>query len=347
MKGRAAATLCSLVILSTFSLAQGMSGMDGMQPGSHSSFNHAGILTGRVINSAGTPLQDVKVEVETEGAGTVASTYTDSNGLFQIAGVPPGRYVVVASSGVFEARDRVMVSQLDVNVVLRMDTGQGAASQADGKVTVSVSEYKVPQKARDTLHKAEAAMSKGNLPEAHKQVDKALELYPNYAAALTLRGALFLDAKDSTSAMADFDKAIHVDPSYAMAYTAMGAALNQQGKYPEAIRECERASSLDAAAWQPYFEMAKAFASSGDFQKALQLLARTQQTLTKDFAPLHLMRAHVLLAMQNYQDAVVELQAFLNLSPSSPNAGPARATLEKVKAMLAANTAPPPAMAIR
>jgi Flp pilus assembly protein TadD len=312
-------------------------------PGLHSraDFGRLTSFSGTVVGSDGRPVSNARVELRNLQTGsTLASGYTTSGGSFEFENIPPASYEVSASQGLSEARERVTVSDTGNPVTIRLGTSDAVASQADGEASVSVAEYKVPKKARDAYHKASAALAKQNSEEAAKQLAKALEIYPDYAAALTLRGVMSLDANHSDLAIADFDKAIHADPSYALAYTAMAAVQNQLTKFDEALRSAERSVTLSPRSWQPYFEMAKASIGKADYQHALQQLAKAQTLLSTDYAPLHLVRAHVMLALKNYNDAMNELQAFLALAPQDRNSPAARETLEKVKAFTAAATAP-------
>jgi tetratricopeptide (TPR) repeat protein len=254
--------------------------------------------------------------------------------------LPRGSYEVVATKGIAEAREHISSGDAVAPITIRLDTNDAASSRAGGNATVSVAEYSVPQKARDALHKAEQALAKRNFEDVAKHLGQALSIYPRYAAALTLRGVLSLDKSQPQAAVEDFDAAIHADSSYPVAYTAMGAALNQLHKFDDALRTCERAVTLAPDSWQTYFEMSKAYVGKAEYPQALERLGRAQQLARTDYAPLHLVRAQILLAMHNYNDAVMELQAFLNLAPSDPNSEAARETLNKVKAFTAsaANT---------
>ena len=302
-------------------------------------------ISGVVTGSDGAPLPDVRVEVRTEQTSrVVASGYTNNAGAFQFGGLPASGYDVTAIRGLSEAHEHVASGDIGMNLRLRLNTAAGAA-QADGNGTVSVAEYKVPQKARDAYHKAETALSKNRVDEVNKQLAKALQIYPDYAEALTLRGVMSLDASHPEAAANDFDRAIQSDPSYSLAYTAMSAALNQLHKFDDALRSADRAVTLSPSSWQSYFEMAKAYVGKADYEHALQQLSKAQSFLPKEYAPLHLVRAHVMLALKNYTAGLAELQEFLTLAPQDPNAGAARATIGKLKEYMAsaANSAIPQA----
>jgi regulator of sirC expression with transglutaminase-like and TPR domain len=87
--------------------------------------------------------------------------------------------------------------------------------------------------------------------------------------------------------------------------------------------------------------MAKSYVGKADYEHALQQLTKAQALTPTEYAPIHLVRAHVMLALKNYSNAMDELQAFLTLAPKDPSSNAARETLEKVKAFTATAANPP------
>lgn len=344
MTGRVVATLFALYLSANVCLAQIYSADHDSLSTRSSSLEklQSTTISGVVIGSDGMPLPDVRIEVRNEqSARAIASGYTNNSGAFEFDRLPVAPYDIQATRGLAEAHEHLALGDMGVNLKLRLTTANPKASQADGNATVSVAEYRVPQKARDAFHKAEAALAKNRRDEVAKQLAKALEADPDYAPALTLRGVTSLDAGNPQAGIDDFDKAVHSDPNYALAYTAMAAALNQLNKFDDAVRSADRAISLSPRSWQTYFEMAKAYVGKADYEHALQQITKTQQLVTRDYPPIHLVRAHVMLALKNYAEAMSELQAFLTLAPKDdPNSGAARQALEKVKAFTAAAANP-------
>ena len=348
MRGRVLAVLITIGSLTGLTFSQVFDPAQSLGSSRHglSQISMAQI-SGVVVGSDGSPLADVRIEVRNDQTGqTMFSAYTNESGAFEFHNLPSGQYEVVASRGLQEQREHLVLSDSGSNVKMRLDTRNVAAANADGRATVSVAEYKVPQKARDALHKAQEALSKGRRDEAEKQLAKSLEIYPSYAPALTLRGVLALDSNKPQPAMEDFDKAIHSDPAFAMAYTGMAAAMNQLQKFDDALRSAERSVSLAPQAWQTYFEMAKSYVGKSDFKDALAQLGKMQQFQSREFAPAHLLKAHVLIALEDYKDAMTELQAFVTLAPQDPSATAAKQAMDKIKAITAAAVQTPPSPAI-
>ena len=61
----------------------------------------------------------------------------------------------------------------------------------------------MPSKARDLLKKAQAAAHKNKLNDVNKYLAQALEIYPHFTEALTLRGILKLDENQVSGAIED------------------------------------------------------------------------------------------------------------------------------------------------
>lgn len=291
-------------------------------------------ISGTVQDTQNNGLKDVRVELSDANGAMVASAYTNLSGRFEFNRLAPGMYTVVATSGLQQASERVDASNFSNTVNVRM---QGMGKPMDGVEgsSISIAQYRVPAKAREAYRKAHEAVEKGKMDDAHKHLAKALELCPNYAEALTLRGVLALNQQDSQAAVADLDKAIQADGNYAMAYLVMGSALNMQSKFDEAIRSLQRGQSLAPNYWQGYFEMGKSYIGKADYPSALRQLERAQSLAPADYPLISLLRAHALLAMKQFPEAMTALQAYLQKDPQGPNSDQARKMLENTQAYMA------------
>ncbi len=330
MVHRTLVVVIALLVWSWTAAAQTHPG-DRDNPGPLSS----GSISGTVRTSGGQPAQNVRIEVRSLGNGqVVSSTYTAPNGSFEIMNLASGPYEVHAIGGLNDTLERVDLHSGDSFVSLRLPQPDGAQA-GDGGSTVSVAQYRVPSKARDVFHKAQKALDKQKYDQAEKLVDKALEIFPQYADALTLRALLRMDAGRQPEAIDDLQHAIHCDPSYGLAYIVMGAALNQTSRFDDAVRALQRGISLNPASWQAYFEMGKAFVGKGDFPTAVRNLEQAQGMAPDAYAPLHLVKAHALLGMKDYPNAMTELEKYLERDPHGQSSAQARETLAKVKAFMA------------
>jgi len=291
-------------------------------------------ISGTVQDTQNNGLKDVHVELADSSGAQVGSAYTNVSGRFEFNRLAPGTYTVVATSGLQQASERVDASNFSNTVNVRI---QGVGKPTDGVEgnSISIAQYRVPAKAREAYRKAHEAVEKGKMDDAHKHLAKALELCPNYAEALTLRGVLALNQQDAQAAIADLDKAIQADGNYGMAYMVMGSALNMQGKFDEAIRSLQHGQSLAPNYWQGYFELGKAYIGKADYPSALRQFDRAQSLAPADYPLISLLRAHALLAMKQFPEAMAALQAYLQKDPQGPNSDQARKMLEQAQAYVA------------
>lgn len=297
--------------------------------------NGSASVDGTVVNALDSrPLQGARVELRDPSHGTVVtSTYTNGAGAFEFASVPQGFYQVVAVLGVSQVDERVDVSSFRTMVSLRMPVNNPPAGGNTGS-TISVAQYRIPQKARNEFQKAQEASAKLNLEEARKHVARALEHFPAYADALTLRAILNLST-DLPAAVADLEKAIQSDGNCALAYTVLGSALNMQSKFDEALKTLERGQSLSPDSWQSYFEMARSYLGKMNYQAALRQLERAQSLTPAEYPPIRLIRAQVLLGLKEYAGAMADLQAFLQKDPGGPNSAAAQHMLQQARELMA------------
>lgn len=338
MARRASLLAVAFTLLTPFCFAQFMANpMERARDNSSSpEFRHGtATLDGTVVNSLNNqPLQDTKVELRDAGNGTVVtSAFTNSAGAFDFGSVPQGIYRVVAMRGVSQVEERVDVSNFKNSINLRMPLSNQPEAGNTGN-TVSVAQYRIPEKARNEFQKAQEASAKLNFDGARKHVESALQLYPNYADALTLRGILNLSS-NTQAAIADLQKAIQCDGNYPLAYTVLGSAFNIEQKFDEAMRTLQRAESLAPDSWQAYFEMARSYVGKQDYASALRQIDRAQSLLPAEYPVLLLVRAQAHMGLKQYQTAMQELQAFLHKDPSGPNSGAAEKMLQQTRELMA------------
>jgi len=329
MNIRAVVATILLTMLSTGSYAQ-----YGRRPSNAAETTNLSIS---VRGSDDKPSADARVELHDMNGNLMGAGYTNSNGMFEMtARFNNGVYEVVATKGLSEARERMPINSGGfAQLAIRLPASSDPEKNIGGATSVSVAQYKVPDKARKFFKKAQEALEKSKFDEAERDLGKALELYPKYAEALCLRGVLKMDGQDRNGAIADFDEAIQIDSSYAMSYFALGSVYNLMSRFDDALRTLERGTTLAPAAWQGYFEAAKAHIGKAEYEVALKQLDKAEALNRQTYPLINLLKGHALLALKQYPEAMQQLEAFLQKSPAGPQSEAARQMLTRAQAFAA------------
>ncbi len=292
-----------------------------------------GSINGTILDSSSQPASNVRVELHDAVRGNILQTVvTSSGGTYQLQNVPRGNYEVVAISGLNESRERVSVMGGTVAINLRFDAPL-SGNNVGGTSTVSVSDYKVPDKARDALRKAQMALQSGKLQEVAQYTGKALAIYPQYGQALTLNGLLKLQSHNFDGARQDLEKSVQVDPGQALAYFLLAASYNEAQRYDDALRTTEAGLRLAPEAWQGYFETAKALLGKNQFLAALQQVSKAIDR-APSYPMLHLVKGDAYAGLKDYANAIVEMESYLSAKPQGATAQQVRAAVAKMKILV-------------
>ncbi len=98
--------------------------------------------------------------------------------------------------------------------------------------TVSATALNAPEPAKKAYGKGVTAMTDEKWPAAQKNFEKALEIYPDYAAAWSDLGEVLQRQAKPTEARAAWEKAVAADPKYIKPYIQL-ARLDMEEKHPE------------------------------------------------------------------------------------------------------------------
>jgi tetratricopeptide (TPR) repeat protein len=281
-------------------------------------------LNGHVVNQNGQPVTDVLIELRSVAGKIISSVTADRSGSFYIPNLDPGWYEVVATSGINRSVTTVDVSSFPEPLTIRLGS---APSAVHNEATVSVNSLATPSDAQKAFEAAERLFQKNDLSGAWNKVNKALQAWPNYAAALTLRGVLKMGNNQPQPAIDDFAAAVEADRSYHLAYIGLAAAYNLSARFDEALRALDQVDPRNPQSWQIHFETSKALLGKKSFGRALQEADRAASLLGRDLPEINVLRANAYIGMQDMNSAAKELREYLRLDGSGPLADKARALL--------------------
>ena len=113
--------------------------------------------------------------------------------------------------------------------------------------TVSITTLKAPKKAREAYDKAnkELGKKKINHKKVQKELEKAVEIYPGFAAAWHLIGLNQLAQKNKPNARTSFQRAIDTDEKYVKPYLELARLEIKEHKWHEALKLTSKVNLLN------------------------------------------------------------------------------------------------------
>ncbi|HTS24557.1 MAG TPA: tetratricopeptide repeat protein [Bryobacteraceae bacterium] len=197
--------------------------------------------------------------------------------------------------------------------------------------TVSAASLAAPKDARKAFDKGEEAARKKKWDEAEKSFQKAVDLYPGYAAAWYELGRLQANAAPDTARIS-FECAMKADPKYAAPYADLAMIEVQAKKWKEVVSLTDRGIRLDAFDYPELFfynavanyYLKNSAVAEKNVRQAVKLDSRHHYPQTAYLLGL------LLIQRQDYAGAAEQIQTYLKLAPDADDAPAAKQKLEQL-----------------
>lgn len=138
---------------------------------------------------------------------------------------------------------------------------------------VSKRQLLTPEKVQNAIERAHECFLQRRYELAQKEVQRALDICPHCALALTFQGIINMRARNYAEAAHAFQQAIQDDPSSGSAYLGLGTVYNTQGRFNEALTPLDRAAPFLPSSWLLHFENALAHLGVGESKAGLRDVA--------------------------------------------------------------------------
>jgi tetratricopeptide (TPR) repeat protein len=289
----------------------------------------------------------LEAHVECSGTGGISSQMTSRTGKFYFR-VSPGNYNVTVSFPGYQTETRSVTltdSQASDYVFFKLRPIAGAPKN----VKPSTIDSNVPAEAQKAFDKGEAALAIGkkeSLQEALGHYQQALKLYPNFVQAQLKLGTTYMDLGEWEKAEQALTKTIALEPKAANAYFALGEIYLRQKKDDEAEKVLLQGLQTENRSFQGHLTLARVyFDMSSRIKDETQARPSLEKAydhvnqalkLNPDLAQAHLVKGNLLLRVRRAADAQHEFEEYLRLDPKGPLADQVKATVEKIKKVLAA-----------
>jgi tetratricopeptide (TPR) repeat protein len=199
--------------------------------------------------------------------------------------------------------------------------------------TISMTTLNAPNDARRAYEKGEKEYDQGKIPEAEKELEKAVRLYPGFAAAWSLLGDIHQQQKELDEALKDYTQAAAADPQYVNPAFGLGLIAVQQKRWQDAIQLTDQVAKLNATAFpSTYFYNAVANYNLGRLEPA-EASARKFISLDKEHKhpDIHLLLSQILTYRHDLEGAAQALRDYLSIAPGAANAPEVRGQLQRLE----------------
>lgn len=228
----------------------------------------------------------------------------------------------------------VSMTPLDTTWLLAAESCNSWTESSSHSPTVSVARLAVPGKASSEYQKGCGALKDKRLDSAEQHERKAIELYPNYAAAWVVLGQVLEAENKRSDGLTACSQARSVDPNYVAPYLCLADLAATEENWQEVSILSGSALTLDPAgnAYSFYYA-ADAELHQGNVAKALK---DAQNSVTLDkwrrLAQVHLLLAQIYRAEKDLNGQATQLREYLKLAPNSADAPKLRLTLLQLAA---------------
>jgi tetratricopeptide (TPR) repeat protein len=199
--------------------------------------------------------------------------------------------------------------------------------------SASTTDLAAPKKARKEYEQGHEAFEAKDLVGARKHLEKAIEMDPCYARALTEQGVVLSLQGELSAAETSLQKSIHCDGEFLEPYIQLGILLDVEKKYSESESILQQGLRVAQSKWELYYRLGDAHQGLGKYREAEQEYLKAESLSAAVPPEVHIRLADAYLQQREYDRAYTEMQTYLQVAPDGPLAGQTRSFLQRVDSM--------------
>jgi len=236
-------------------------------------------------------------------------------------------------SGTVMIRPEGNFGQLEVGTIVLKPMGN-----SEGAV-ISLTSMKAPKDAKHAYEKGQKAANDKKLPDAEKQLQKAVGIYPQFAAAWSMLGAVHSEMNQTEAAYKDYAQAITADPKFVNPYYGLSVLSMKENKWNDVVRYTEEAIKLNPYAFPVTFLFNAAANYNLNNLDAAEKSARKFMTMdTEHRRPeVALLLGEILARKHDYAGALAQKRSYLAMAPNAANSEAVKADVKRLEALSQSN----------
>lgn len=223
-------------------------------------------------------------------------------------------------------------NQIEVGTIVLTRTGA-----AEGP-TISVNTMIVPREAHDAFERGRKEGTEKKFDEAVKDLNKAVTIYPQYAAAWSLMAEIHRLQNQFEPARKEYAQALAADPKFVSPYFGLAVMAVMENKWAEAAQLTDQLIQLNSFSYpMAYYFNAAANYNLGKLDAAEQSARKFQEVDKAHSRPdIALLLGNILAEKHQYGEAARIYRDYLAARPDAPNAEALRNQAQRWETLTAA-----------
>jgi tetratricopeptide (TPR) repeat protein len=297
-------------------------------------------ILGTVRDKGGRPVPSIRVSLLNQDYQTMGTEFADTSGRFKFNAVPQGRYSVrvePVGTPYEEQTQQFELVSLSASTNRRQETHMVDFILKTKRSTTMSSEpgvifsQTVPANAKAEYERGLSGLKDSSSDDGIMALTRAIELFPDYYAALELLGTEYVKREKFDAAVPLLLHAQEVNRNAPRTLYALGVAHLKLKRSAEAVDWLLKASAYDADNSNIYMMLGLAYGSNrmddaeAAFKKAYKLGG-------PQVADVHLYLAAIYNKKEHYPEAVRELELYLKESKEVKDRNQIKTMIDSIKA---------------
>lgn len=277
-------------------------------------------------------MENVRVDLKLSTGVPINTTFTRGNGEFEFGGLGNGEYIVEVDVKDYEPLQQPVTltnsGQRGVSIFL---TRPMAARQPNPRSAVSAHELSVPGKAHEEYERGlQLFYMKSDYRGAIVQFQHAIKDFPTFYEAYAQMGNAYLQLREMAPAEEAMRKSVDLSSSrYSEAIFMLTGLLNDTNRFEDAATFARKGIDVDPGSWRGPFELSRALSGLKQLDEA-EKSAVEARNLKPDNPSVYLILANIHIQRRDYGALQTDLEGYLKLVPSGPEADQARKTRDEL-----------------
>jgi TolA-binding protein len=200
--------------------------------------------------------------------------------------------------------------------------------------TISARTLQVPEKVRDEYRKACSDLKGKKLLNAEDRLRKAVQGYPQYAAAWALLGQVLEAEKRLEEARGACSESTSVDSAYVPGYLCLADVAAQKEEWNQTLDLADRALTLEQDVYGYFYCAMAQFHLSHLPAAEKNAIQAIDADHFQRVPQVHLLLAQIYGAKHDFYGAATQLRAYLRVAPTAPDSAGVRKSLAELEGQI-------------